>query len=143
MSPNLQSSFSRFITGRNPWLQNEFCEDCHKDMAGYKSLKVDASLRFRGPYIIRTEAHYQVISLPGFVYVFIGPPEKLDWDKVEKDRALTIKKLKRPKQIIGFMELFPVSRSVGEQYLDEVEADPYPFVRDLSKNLRSAIKESR
>ncbi len=64
-------------TGRPPTPQTAFCPDCLEDMAISRSRPAPANLRFQGPFLVRQEAGYTVMTLPNTVHLHLGDTSNL------------------------------------------------------------------
>lgn len=58
--------------GLPPTPQTDFCPDCLKDMARWRGTPAAGNLRFHGPFLVRREAGYTVMTLPNTVHVHLG-----------------------------------------------------------------------
>jgi hypothetical protein len=77
MYPSISFNVRRFITLRNPWTNTSLCTDCVADLARYKADATSSNLDFWHGFFRRSEEGYQVLGLPGLVYVQFGAP--LSW----------------------------------------------------------------
>jgi hypothetical protein len=63
--------------GRVPTSQTDFCKDCLEDMAISRSRPAPVNLRFQGPFLVRREMNYTVMTLPNSVHLHLGNTVKL------------------------------------------------------------------
>ncbi len=68
------------------------CGDCARDLEVAKSEGTDDKLSFAGPFLVRREDGYSVVSLPGWHMIAVGPgDEEFDWRKALPHMKATIR----------------------------------------------------
>jgi len=69
------------------------CSDCERDLQATKSEGTDGKLSFAGPFLVRREDGYSVVSMPGWHMIAVGPVDEVfDWRKALPDLKVTIRK---------------------------------------------------
>jgi hypothetical protein len=77
MNEKARMGFLRWLVGRDrPRYQHDLCDRCKGELESYKTLRPDPDLGFLGPLMVRSEGDYHVLSLPGFVELYIG---QIEW----------------------------------------------------------------
>ena len=84
---NTQISFriSRLLTARAPLGNTTLCAFCRHDLENMKLNDLPDS-RMLGPYFIQDFASYQMLTLPGFIYVHFGPRTEIQRIELEGKR---------------------------------------------------------
>lgn len=133
MSPKLVVDVTRLMSRRDPWRQRALCAACRADLAFSTAATPAPNVRFRGPYVVRSEADYQVLSLPGFVYVHLGPLRSLDGDRLFQVRREAIGRNRRGRV---YYASSPATLAQVEAALPALLRDPMDPVRDLGLELQ-------
>jgi hypothetical protein len=131
-----------FVPGRRVAPQREFCPDCQVD------LKVATppadNLRFLGPYCVRTEPGYHVVSSPAYSFVHVGPLEKLDLTDVQRRRREIFSA--DPKHDSITSQTAEISLTSARNLIPQLARDPLESLRNLAADLKqklAAIEESQ
>jgi hypothetical protein len=86
MNEKARMGFLSWLVGRErPQYQHDLCDRCKSELEGYRALHPDPGLGFLGPVLVRSEGDYHVLSLPGFVELYVGQLESLMPASVLKD----------------------------------------------------------
>ena len=107
--------------------QKGLCADCQHDLAAYKKKVPADNLSFLGPYIVRDEGKYQVLSLPAFVYVHIGPAAEISTRDLERDRRKTISEASNRSTAFYITG----ERDAVHETLPLLKKDPYRVIREI------------
>lgn len=75
-SPSLLNTFGLLLGSR---VEKQLCADCQKDIKTLKSRDYDPKLSFQGPFLIRREDGYAVVSLPYYDVIVPTDIESIDW----------------------------------------------------------------
>ena len=129
MNHTLYISVSRYILGRDPIRQKEFCEHCQADFQANLKGAPPTNLRYHGAYLVRSEPKYQVISRPNLVYVQIGPYDSISWDEVENLRKEAATGLDSETGI--YYAANAVDEESAQAAVDALMKDPVKTVRDI------------
>jgi hypothetical protein len=79
-SPGLLPTFGLLLGSR---IEKHLCTDCQRDLETWKSADVDPRLAFKGPFLIRREEDYSVVSLPYCEFMIPTHVEgTLDWKEL-------------------------------------------------------------
>jgi hypothetical protein len=76
----------RLLTFRDAYANAALCPDCQRDLEIARSSPASDFDRFRGKYLIHLGKGYQVMSLPGFIYVHFGESEGISDADLERER---------------------------------------------------------
>ena len=69
------------------------CSACGRDLQATKSEGTDGELSFVGPFLVRREDGYSVVSMSGWHVIAVGPVDEVfDWRKALPDMKATIRK---------------------------------------------------
>jgi hypothetical protein len=86
MNEKARVEFLGWLSGEErPHYQHDLCDRCRCELDHYRNLPADPGLSFAGPLLVRSEGDYHVLSLPGFVELYIGSLAQLDPRAVLKD----------------------------------------------------------
>lgn len=94
MRPAINFNFRRLITFRPPLDNTEFCADCRRDLEHYKSVEPPVNVRLWRGYFLREGKGYQILTLPGFVYVHFGTLAELESEKIASARQEAVTEVK-------------------------------------------------
>ena len=72
MYSSIAFNVRRFLTLRNPWKNTALCRECAEDLAQNKFRPASNRVDFWQGFYRRREDGYQVLGLPGLVYVHFG-----------------------------------------------------------------------
>ncbi len=88
-SPDLLSNFGLFLG--ISWTPS-LCDDCGRDLQAARSEGVDDRLSFAGPFLVRRENGYSVVSVPGWHAIVVGPVEEVfDWRTALADMKTVVR----------------------------------------------------
>ena len=136
MNEKARMGFFRWLIGRDrPQYQHDICEQCRRELSRYKDLPADPDLRFVGPLLICSEGDYHVLSLPGFVELYVGPLERLEPARVLEDAHGLSPNLRSGGVWVSYR-----SGLTGEQAgevlsaaLGHAGSDPYELIRKIAQ----------
>lgn len=117
--------------------QRDFCAGCLADLTAYREQVSADNLRFIGPYCVRSEPGYHVLTTPGYVRVVIGPHEAVDFATLKAMRHAAFRD--NPQQVGVFYSLNVPSEEVA-RLIPLLERDPLVEVRELGAKLREKVK---
>jgi hypothetical protein len=110
------------------------------DLETNKNATAPANLRFAGPYLVRSEANYQVVALPGVTYVHWGDRASIDQNQLRLFRA----------EVMERNELDTAPTTTSGIYIGEIErvsaaleSDGYHWVREVAGSLRGVKEDLR
>jgi len=63
--------------GETPTPQTALCDACLQDTSRWRSTPAPGNLRFRGPFLVRRESGYTVMTLPNTVHLHLGSADSL------------------------------------------------------------------
>lgn len=82
MNPVFQYVPQQVALGGPPTAQTRFCGDCLQDMAESRATPAPSNLRFSGPFLVRQEAGYCVLTLPNTVHLHLGSFASIPFSKM-------------------------------------------------------------
>lgn len=94
MNPSLYLSMLRLFFGGDVVRQKEFCPDCLEDLATEQQHPPAENLGYHGPWFVRSETGYHVLTRPNMVYVQIGALSGLDDRSLEDLRATALAQIR-------------------------------------------------
>jgi hypothetical protein len=95
MRPHVTFHFRRFLTLRQPWGNTSFCADCERDLESFKTASPKPNERLWHGYFVHEKTGYQILTLPGFVYVHFGAATELSKGTLDDVRRATIADMNR------------------------------------------------
>ncbi len=119
--------------------QRDFCSDCQADLAAYRDQLPADNLRFLGPYCVRSEADYHVLSSPGFIYVHLGRLEDLDLEALQRRRRFLFEE--NPKHEGVFYRIELPDEATERKLVPLLERDPLEQVREIAKQIRKKLSD--
>jgi hypothetical protein len=140
MNARIAFHVSRYVTRRDPWKQRDLCSACQAELQAYRAATPAANLRFRGPYLVRSEPAYHVLSLPGFVYIQLGPLEALDPGRLRTGREYAVHN-NRQGQVAYASSV--ISQADARAVIPALLQDPLDLVRDLGRDLQGKLQAER
>lgn len=138
MYSNLFFSVGRFLTLRNPWKNTALCRDCEAELQHNMAVAPKPNERFWRGYLCRIEDGYQVLGLPGFVYVHFGEP------LAEPDRELTEWRQQTAAAMAGDDTVLSAATNTFDPWqhvpaLARFSREPEPTLRELAQKLFERI----
>ena len=140
MNASLLIRFPRLVLPGPVVPQRDFCADCKADLRAAADQPPARNLRFLGPYCVRSEAGYHVVSTPGFASVHIGPLESLDLAALTRRRHAKFTALPGLTEITS--EVPEVPLSVARRLVAQLERDPLAMLRSLAADMRLKLEEA-
>ena len=140
MQSKLLVNEARALAGLEPMTHQQLCHDCLSDITRYRNARSAANLHFMGPYLVRSEEKYHVLSLPNFLYLHVGDLEDLDQKQVAKAYAIALTK-RNASEAHGYVSAIS-SADVPTVYFD-MSRDPYELVRSLAEQMRLSYRDMR
>jgi|GEM_PF-1203589 len=137
MNQVLEIRLSKLLLPGPVMPQRDFCADCLADLASYREQPSANNLRYLGPYCVRSEPDYHVLTTPGFVHVVDGRLEEVDLKKLDNQRRGHF--VENPKHDGVFYTIEVSLKDVGK-LAPSLERDPLEQVRELGAKLREAQK---
>jgi hypothetical protein len=135
MHEKAKIGFFRWLIGRDrPRYQQDLCEKCRLELSRYRDLPADPDLRFVGPLLVRSERDYHVLSLPGFVELYVGALERLEPGRVLKDAHNLSTNLRNGGVWVNYRSGFTGEQD-GEalrEALSHAGRDPYEPIRRIA-----------
>ena len=147
-SPGLLPSFVLLLGSR---VEKQLCAYCQRDLEIWKSPDVDPKLSFKGPFLIRREDGYSVVSLPYYDVIVSTNVESIDWTEFlsitkdrmrERGRAVSIedqKSRRRRWYFKGYWMDPPTKDASSESVTDDVIVllrkaadDPSPLIKNFA-----------
>ncbi len=117
--------------------QRDFCSACRADLLATLAQPPADNLRFLGPYCVRSEPGYHVVSSPAFCFVHVGALADLDLVEVKRRRHA---KFTAEPQLDGLhSQTGPLDLSVARELIPQLERDPIEHLRDLAENLKAKL----
>ena len=141
MNPSLHFSVLRLIFGGDLIKQTEFCADCLRDLKREQQARPAANLRYLGPWLVRSEAGYHVITRPNMLYVHIGELAELDHTELDALRELALKKTRKTTGLT--YSCAATDRETALQALDAMRQDPVKAVHEVADSLARKLTEDR
>ena len=141
MNAEIQVSISKLILGNDSISQTAMCSDCKNDLSAYQRSPSANNLRYHGPWFVRTEKSYHVLSLPNAVYVHAGPLSEIDDADLRQFRGDAISQMKSPSTTAFSSSTmgFDTARRVAA----ELRNDPVETVRRLGEKLEAKLRQRR
>ncbi|MFT7512257.1 MAG: hypothetical protein ACI9QL_001465 [Candidatus Omnitrophota bacterium] len=138
MNAAIQRAPLRLLVGRDPWLQKG---PCLADLQAYRTQPAPVNLRFLGPYFVRSEKAYHVLTLPGFAYIHVGDLDTIDREHLRSAR----------KQATGasseqngfFISTGAMDLETTERVIPLLRQDPYSAIRPIAGDLQRKVDEIR
>ena len=79
-------SISKFLSGKDAFVNKgatELCNECKHRLLEIKKSKMACKMDFKGPFLVRKEDGYFVMTLPSHLHLGLGPVE-IDWHDILK-----------------------------------------------------------
>jgi hypothetical protein len=86
MRAAINFNFRRLLAFRPPLDNTELCADCRHDLELFKTAEPPSNARLWHGYFLRAGEGYQILTLPGFVYVHFGELVELTPEKITEAR---------------------------------------------------------
>jgi hypothetical protein len=151
MRSAINFNLRRLLTFRPPLDNTELCADCRHDLETYKSAEPPPNARFWRGYFVRTGEGYQILTLPGFIYVHFGELADLGPGKLAEARRGAITSVTgRGNSNINAAATLPDGAEAIARFISrEIEEDPLRHVAQLlledcialAENLRTTDPE--
>lgn len=146
MNAKARMGFFRWLIGRDrPRYQHDLCEKCTFELRRYRDLPADPDLRFVGPLLVRSERAYHVLSLPGFVELYVGPLERLEPGRVLKDAHDLSANLRTGGVWVNYRSGLTGGQA-GEALsaaLRHAGRDPYELIRRIAERQAATVRLPR
>lgn len=126
-----------FVPGRPVAPQRDFCPDCRADLAAAQVQPPAEKLRFLGPYCVRSEPGYHVVTSPGFAFVHVGPLADLDLADVRRRRIATF--TAEPGHIGITSQTAELDLPIARALIPQLARDPLECLRELAAHLQAKI----
>ena len=84
MNPAFEYVPELIALGGAPTAQTALCPDCLQDMAQWRATPAAGNLRFKGPFLVRRELGYSVMTLPNTVHLHLGSAESVPVGQMRK-----------------------------------------------------------
>lgn len=118
-------------------LQSEFCSACRADLQATMAQPPADNLRFLGPYCVRSEVGYHVVSSPAFSFVHVGALADLDLAEVKRRHHA---QFTAEPQIDGIhCQTGQLDLSVARDLIPHLERDPLESLRELAASLKAKL----
>jgi hypothetical protein len=126
-----------WLLGRDrPRSQDDLCARCRQDLEAYLKIEAEPGLRFSGPVLIRSGRGYHVISLPGFVELYVGSLGKLDYRDILVDARRASAGLRGGGSVwVYYREAADTDgrNTRVPSALENARSDPYELVRRIAE----------
>lgn len=120
--------------------QRDFCSACRADLQATLASPPADNLRFLGPYCVRSESGYHVVSSPAFAFVHVGALADLDLADLKRRRHA---KFNAEPQLDGIhIQTGLLDLSIARDLIPQLERDPLEALRDLAVNLKAKLADS-
>lgn len=139
MNASLLVRFPRLVLPGPVVPQRDFCDDCKADLRTAAEQPPARNLRFLGPYCVRSEAGYHVVSTAGFASVHVGSLNDLDLAALTRRRHAKFNEHPSPTDIATEVPELPLS--VARKLVPQLERDPLKMLRSLAADMRRKIEE--
>jgi hypothetical protein len=145
----------RVVLFRNLWKNTELCADCTKDLTAARTATPPANLGFHGKYFLRTEPGYVVLTLPGFMYVHLGPANTISRADLTKKHASAlfgrqkekVNSLQYASSTFDLEDHIPALKLLSQEKVDaihELTEKIFTFAAEASaESLKTDAKEAR
>lgn len=119
--------------------QEGFCSDCLSNLASYRDSFPAENLRYIGPYFVRSEDRYHVVSTPGFVHVHVGPLDDLDSANLTARRRDKFRE--NPSGVGEYYETADLDLETARALIPRLEHDPLETVRRVGDDLKKKLSD--
>jgi len=121
----------------------QLCSDCLADLKQYAESRPLENVSYLGPYFVRSEKDYHVITLPYFTYFHFGSLSTLDHKHLDNERIRAISRNFDTKgghhfTTSGHFATSPLEEINLSSLVLELENDPAKFVRKFAHDLKHA-----
>lgn len=117
--------------------QRDFCSACRADLQAAQGRPPADNLRFLGPYCVRSEPGYHVVSSPAFSYVHVGALADLDLADVKRRRHE--KFTAEPLLDSIHSQTGSLDLSVARELIQQLERDPLESLRGLAVEFKAKL----
>ena len=135
----VDSNFYKRNAYRKSLLPKDYlCRKCLADLDAHQKIAPADNIRFMGPYMVRSEKNYHVITLPGFLYIHFGNIATLDQADLAANRATVTKK-----SFFDSKSYFTSPQMEKEDvlsFLPELAKDPYKGIREIAEQAREQLR---
>ena len=79
-------SLSKLLSGKDAFVNKgatELCDECKQGLLEIKKSKIACKMDFKGPFLVRKEDGYFVMTLPSHLHLGLGPVD-IDWHEILK-----------------------------------------------------------
>ena len=117
--------------------QRDFCSACRADLQATLAQPPADNLRFLGPYCVRSEPGYHVVSSPGFAFVHVGALADLDLADLKRRRHA--KFTAEPKLDGIHCQTGPLDLPDARNLISKLECDPLECLRELAAEFKAKL----
>lgn len=137
MNAEIKVSISKLLVGNESISQKTMCTDCRNDLSAYQRSPSASNLRYHGPWFVRSEKSYHVLTLPNAVYVHAGPLSALDEADLRELRSTAISELKKPSTTVYTSSAMGLA--TARRVAVALRNDPVKAVRELGKKIEGQL----
>lgn len=138
MNPSLYVSLPRLFLPGDDVRQKTFCTDCLADLTEYRDSLPPANVRLIGPYCVRSESGYHVVSTPGFVFIHVNALETLDLDDLRRRRHAVF--TEHPTAPGEFYQTGRLDYETARMLSGQLKNDPLEMLRNVAEDLRKKLE---